>query len=258
VVGLTRITPRGLLLLAILSVGVVLVAASTLVAVGQTTGPGDDPAQEPIPQLQVPDSAQSIFVRVFFDSPTDVEVIETGVNDWPASGRAGGPPLINVEVLDDVGGLLEAYNAWHPLWVENGRDGDDGEDPDDPQRGFVVEQSGEGVFIFPFYPNVGMVEISDIQLGQMLVEVDAHQVVLDYCTANRDDAACDGVPGLCVADVNGDGTLNLLDAFALARALWSRPGDSRWNSAADLNGDGVVNWDDFWILLQSFHDPACQ
>lgn len=262
--GLTRITPRSVLLLAILGAVIVVTAISTLAAVGQTSGPGDDPSQESIPEIQVPDSAQSMFVRVFFNSPAVVEVVETGVSDWPAPGRAGGPPLIGVDVFDDAGALLESFNAWHPLWVEHGREGDDEEDNDDPQRGFVAEQSGEGVFIFPFYPNVGVVEISDVELGQMLVEVDAHQIVVDYCFANGDDPACDDVvvpsptPVPCPADVNGDGKLSLLDVFALARALGSKPGDSRWNPAADLNGDGVVNWGDFWILLQSFHDPACR
>lgn len=253
--SLTRITPRRLLLLAILCVAVVVAAVSTLAAVGQTTGPGDDPSQEPIPAFEVPDSAQSIIVEVFFNSPTDVDVIETAVSEWPAAGRAGGPPLISVEVLDDSGGLLEAYNAWHPLWVEHGKEGNDEEETEDPQQGFVVEQSGEGVFIFPFYPDAETVSITDIELGEELIEVDVHRTVVAYCVENGDDPGCETV---CVGDVNRDGEVTITDLLLVAAAIGSTPDDSRWNPDADLNGDGLIDLRDLLIVVSEFlTNPEC-
>jgi len=243
------VTPRKLLVLALLALAVVGIAVSSLIAVGQTTGPGDDPTQEPIPVLVVPDSAQSIIATVFFSSPTDVELIDTAVSNWPAPGRAGGPPLISVEVFDDVGGLLEAYNAWHPLWVEN--------DGEDEQRGFVVESSGEGVFIFPFAPNIGDVVIADIELGQELIAIDAQQIVVDYCTANASDPACASLVA-CAGDVDGDGVVTVHDLVATARAIPSTDGDARWNPDADFDSDGVVDVADLKIVIASFLDPACR
>jgi len=42
-------------------------------------------------------------------------------------------------------------------------------------------------------------------------------------------------------DLNGDGTVNILDVIVLAGAFGSEPDDPNWNPDADLNGDGIVN-----------------
>lgn len=44
-----------------------------------------------------------------------------------------------------------------------------------------------------------------------------------------------------IGDVNGDGTVNILDAIHIARAFGAKPSDPYWNPNADINGDGVVN-----------------
>jgi len=44
-----------------------------------------------------------------------------------------------------------------------------------------------------------------------------------------------------LGDINGDGTIDIVDLTIVALALWSQPGDSKWNPDADLNGDGVVD-----------------
>ena len=243
------VTPRKLLVLAVLALAVVGIALSSLIAVGQTTGPGDDPTTEPIPVFEFPDSAQSIVLRVLFNSPTDVELVDWEVSDWPAPARVGQPPHISVEVFDDVGGLLEQFNSWHPLWTEDFGD--------DDQRGTTFETSGEGRFIFPFYPDVGTVEITDIELGQELIQIDAQQIVVDYCRENEGDPGCASVIA-CAGDVNGDGVVTASDIVATARAIPSVEGDQRWNPDADANGDGVVNVEDLRIVIASFLDPACR
>jgi PKD repeat protein len=55
-----------------------------------------------------------------------------------------------------------------------------------------------------------------------------------------------------VGDINGDGTVNILDSILLANAFNSVPGDLNWNLNADLNGDGVVNILDAIILANHF------
>ena len=175
----------------IIGATLVLVAAgatawSSLVAFGQTTGPGDDPSAAPVPIIEVFDSAQSITSRVLFNSPTDVELLSAGVNQVPAPARIGGPPLIKVELFDINGALLETFNEWHPLLVEH--QGTDG------SLETVIEDSGEGRFIFPFAPDIWHVMITDIELGQQLIEIDARQIVLDYCAANASDPECGSVP----------------------------------------------------------------
>jgi hypothetical protein len=61
-------------------------------------------------------------------------------------------------------------------------------------------------------------------------------------------------------DVNGDGTVNILDAIQVSNAFLATPGNSNWNPNADINGDNVVNILDSIIqsnnFLQSqFYDP---
>jgi len=56
------------------------------------------------------------------------------------------------------------------------------------------------------------------------------------------------IPG----DVNGDGTVNILDAITLANAFLATPSNSNWNPNADINGDGVVNILDAIVLGNHF------
>ena len=238
------------------AVAAVIVAMTGYVSFGQTPSPGDDPGLEPIPTLPVPATAQSIVLRVLFNSATDVELLSGVVSQAPSRARIGGPPQIQVEVFALDGALLEEFNVWHPLWVE--AVGEDGE-----AFTFTAE-SGEGRFVFPFAPNIGNVVISDIELGIPLVEIDARQIVVDYCSENEGDPACTDVvspsptPVPCPADVNGDGVVTVSDLVDTARAIPSRSGDPRWNPDADSNGDGVVNVKDLRIVIESFLDPACR
>jgi hypothetical protein len=182
--ALSVISSRLAVLIAVLAVALV---ATTYAAVGQGTGPGDDPATEPIPTLSVPESAQSIVATVQFDSPTSAQVVGWSVSNWPAPARTGNPPFIRVDVFDLDGNLIETFNEWHPLMVEYF--GDDG------LEGSVMEETGEGRFVFPFYPDVGTVIITDIELGLELVRIDAHQIVLAYCATSPDDPGCPAAPG---------------------------------------------------------------
>ena len=56
------------------------------------------------------------------------------------------------------------------------------------------------------------------------------------------------IPG----DINGDSTVNILDAIALSNAFGSTPGNANWNANADINGDGTVNILDAIILSNNF------
>jgi len=57
-----------------------------------------------------------------------------------------------------------------------------------------------------------------------------------------------GIPG----DLNGDGTVNILDAIILSNAFGSTPGSTNWNPNAELNGDNTVNILDAILLSNNF------
>ena len=229
--------------MALVLVAATAAALSNLVVSGQIN---DDPASEPIPTIEVFTSAQSIVTRVIFNGPTDVELLGGNISFAPAPARVGSPPLIHIEVLDVDGGLLEEFNAWHPLWVEG--EGDNG------QLETTVEESGEGRFVFGFEPDVGIVKITDMTLGVELIEIDAHLTVVAHCAANPNDMGCATV---CIGDVNGDGVASPQDIASVARAIPSTPADRRWNPDADINQDSVVDVLDLHLVLTSFRNKDC-
>ena len=64
-------------------------------------------------------------------------------------------------------------------------------------------------------------------------------------------------PQGCV-DPNGDGKVNGGDIAVMARALFTRPGDRRWNPVADVNHDGQVDLMDLFLVIKSMHNKACR
>ena len=55
-----------------------------------------------------------------------------------------------------------------------------------------------------------------------------------------------------IADVNGDGIVNILDVSIVAKAFGSTEGNPRWNAAADLDGNDVVNIVDVSIVAKDY------
>ncbi|MGH7787744.1 MAG: PQQ-dependent sugar dehydrogenase [Candidatus Binatia bacterium] len=61
----------------------------------------------------------------------------------------------------------------------------------------------------------------------------------------------------CRGDVDGDGDITPADAARLIYALFTEPGQPRWNPNADLTHNGRVDLIDLAILLDSLLDPDC-
>jgi hypothetical protein len=55
-----------------------------------------------------------------------------------------------------------------------------------------------------------------------------------------------------VADLNGDGIVDIYDAIVLANAYSSVPTSSNWNGNADINSDNVVDIYDAIILANNY------
>jgi hypothetical protein len=55
-----------------------------------------------------------------------------------------------------------------------------------------------------------------------------------------------------MADLNLDGTVNILDISIVARAFASRLGDPLWNPIADLNEDGDIGILDISSVAKDF------
>jgi len=59
-------------------------------------------------------------------------------------------------------------------------------------------------------------------------------------------------------DINKDGKVDGRDISIVARALFSSPGNRRWNPAADVNGDEKVTLADLFLVIESSHDRECE
>jgi len=62
------------------------------------------------------------------------------------------------------------------------------------------------------------------------------------------DSICVGILG----DINGDGTVNILDAIVLGSSFLATLNSRNWNSNADINDDGIVNILDAIIMGNHF------
>jgi exo-1,4-beta-D-glucosaminidase len=64
------------------------------------------------------------------------------------------------------------------------------------------------------------------------------------------------VGGLNIArlggDLNGDGIVDILDIYILAKAFKSKPGDPNWNEVADVDRNGVINIIDIFMVAKEF------
>lgn len=56
-----------------------------------------------------------------------------------------------------------------------------------------------------------------------------------------------------IADLNEDGTVNIIDISIFASAFGSHPGEERWNTKVDLTGDEKINILDGVIIARSFN-----
>lgn len=54
------------------------------------------------------------------------------------------------------------------------------------------------------------------------------------------------------ADLNGDGKIDILDIFSIAKAFGTKPGDTRWITINDLNDDRKVDILDIFTVARNF------
>lgn len=92
---------------------------------------------------------------------------------------------------------------------------------------------------------------STLQMGYYTISATAGPIAGEARVS--DNTATDGllivtIPG----DVNGDFTVNILDAIQQSNAFLATPGSTNWNPNADINGDNVVNILDAIILANHF------
>ena len=59
-----------------------------------------------------------------------------------------------------------------------------------------------------------------------------------------------------LGDINGDGIIDIEDLTICALAMWSQPGDPKWNPILDLNNDGVIDITDLVMIAIHFGETC--
>jgi parallel beta-helix repeat protein len=59
-----------------------------------------------------------------------------------------------------------------------------------------------------------------------------------------------------LGDVNGDGTVNILDSITIGNSFLAKPGNTNWNPNADVNCDDVINILDSIVIGNHFLETA--
>jgi hypothetical protein len=75
---------------------------------------------------------------------------------------------------------------------------------------------------------------------KLTATVDSQNNVIEDNEANN-VLVQDNVPVTVMGDINGDGTVNILDGVIISQAFTATPTDAWWNIKADLNHDGVID-----------------
>jgi hypothetical protein len=165
----------------VVALGVVGVAVVAPVA-SSAQAADDDPTTAPIPEIPVESDAKSLVATVDFDGRTTVTPVGSEVRTGAAPSHAADPPLLELEVRAEDGSVLQAVNAWHPLWTF--AEGDDG------REHLVVRDHAQGTFVVPFDRDAATLAVTDVAMEQQVTEVDLTGAIGDFCQENPTDASC--------------------------------------------------------------------
>jgi hypothetical protein len=141
-----------------------------------------DPRTAPIPELPVESDGKSLVATADFNGRTAVTPIGAEVRIGAAPSHASDPPLLKLEVRAEDGSVLKAFNAWHPLWQFP--------ESEDGREHLVVREQAQGSFAVPFDRDAATVAITDVGLGQQVVEVDLTEAIGGFCQQNPTDESC--------------------------------------------------------------------
>ena len=146
---------------------------------------GDDPRTEPIPELDLVDPAKSTTVEVTFNGPDNVQVESIEVVRQRAPHPGAHPPMLQVEILDRHGAVVEQFNEWNPLEIRV-------YNVSDPSgHSIQMADTATMTIAVPFNPDHSRLLIRDLEReGRQLVDVDLEEAIRDFCETAPDDVDC--------------------------------------------------------------------
>jgi predicted lipoprotein with Yx(FWY)xxD motif len=106
--------------------------------------------------------------------------------------------------------------------------------------------SGDASLTMTFRWNTSSVAIGNFTIRAVATE-DKDQNVTILCTA-----LYHYIQTSIRGDINGDGTVNIIDVSTAAKTFGAKPNEPRWNANADIDEDGQVNIVDLTMITKRF------
>lgn len=142
----------------------------------------DDPSSYAFPDVNAPDPDRALAISLTFNAQTGVRIDNLIVSNRRAHTALGGPPELVLELLDDRGGAFSSQYVRDPLqqrdWDENGL-----------EATTDAEEVSDIFFVAISEPLAG-VRIRDAETGEVLAEVDASDVISEYCDGATASPIC--------------------------------------------------------------------
>jgi hypothetical protein len=174
-------------------VGAIGLLGGAELAIARLTG---DPSSYAFPVPDLAPSEKATVVGLHFTSSGTVTLESAEVVYGIAHGHVGDPELLQVDLLDLSGNVVDQFNAWNPLWVfETDEYGTEKK---------ITRAEATGLFTFPFRPDVVTMRVTNVETGQELAGVNVIAPAHEFCRENPGDPDCANVVNrLPVCDADG-------------------------------------------------------
>ena len=213
--------------------------------------PPAPPTSEPMLEIR-PESVNTLADSVF-----DIEVAITNVEAAATLVGAEFKLRYNTTILSVVHATEGSFMK-DPTWALNGTDLEGPFIEDDyvvlgiillphVDGEYTVFPEGSGTLVTITFNATAAgsckLELFDTKLSNPVPEPISHTTVDGFVTVTEVTVS---------PDVNGDGTVDIVDIILAGQSLGSYPGHSRWNPVADVNGDDVVDIYDLILIARNF------
>lgn len=174
------------------AVAIVCVALAGLLARSGGADPATDPGAQPIPLPDLDPESKAVVAILNFTGDAEAEMTSAEVVFGRASGKAGNPPLLRVELRDYRGLFLEQYDEWDPRWVFA--------ETEAAGESLHVVPEAAGRFVIPFDPDLKTMEVFNLRADMVVGSFDLGPAIRAFCESHPMDPDCE-IADLEVADV---------------------------------------------------------
>ena len=155
---------------------------------------------DPVPEFDWSTTDKVVSLTTTFSSRTAMDVTAIDISYGHAPMPDGGPPMLQLEMLDVGDFTFRRTQVWHPLLRLGTVDPEIGlgHGPAEWLNG------GQTTLHIPFSPQLASIRFTDLELGQVLATIDVRPVVLKFCAEHPEDESCQSVnepPGVAFVPV---------------------------------------------------------